>query len=325
MKKFFKTYFIDTLSSMALGLFSTLIIGSILNQIGVVFHISFLTDTLFPALKTMTAPVIAVSVAYGLKSDPLVIFACGGAGLIGEDPISALLVGISGSIAGMLVSKRTSLDIIITPIVTVIVGGLVGFYIGPIMQKFMLLLGELIMKSCEQEPLIMGILVSVIMGIILTLPISSAALGIMLNLSGLAAGAACVGCASQMIGFAVMSFRENKFEGLISQGLGTSMLQIANIMKKPILFLPPIITSAILGPISTVVFRMTNTAYGAGMGTSGLVGQFGMIEAMGSSAGTFAMMILMHFVLPAFLTLLISEIFRKKNIIKSGDLKLELK
>lgn len=147
----------------------------------------------------------------------------------------------------------------------------------------------------------------------------------MLNLSGLAAGAACVGCACQMVGFAVMSFRENKIEGLISQGLGTSMLQIGNIMKKPVLFLPPIITSAILGPVSTVVFKMTNTAYGAGMGTSGLVGQFGMIEAMGSSTGVIAMMILMHFVLPAFITLVISEIFRKKNIIKPGDLKLDLK
>ncbi len=325
MKDFFKKYFIDTLSSMALGLFSTLIIGSILNQIGVVFNISFLTDTLYTALKTMTAPVIAVSVSYGLKADPLVIFACGGAGLIGGDPISALLCGISGSVVGMLISKRTSIDIIVTPIVTVLAAGIVGYYVGPIMQDFMAFLGDIIMKACEQEPFVMGILVSVIMGIILTLPISSAALGIMLNLSGLAAGAACVGCACQMVGFAVMSFRENKIEGLISQGLGTSMLQIGNIMKKPVLFLPPIITSAILGPVSTVVFKMTNTAYGAGMGTSGLVGQFGMIEAMGSSTGVIAMMILMHFVLPAFITLVISEIFRKKNIIKPGDLKLDLK
>ena len=325
MKDFFKKYFIDTLSSMALGLFSTLIIGSILNQIGVVFNISFLTDTLYPALKTMTAPVIAVSVSYGLKADPLVIFACGGAGLIGGDPISALLCGISGSVVGMLISKRTSIDIIVTPTVTVLAAGIVGYYVGPIMQDFMAFLGDIIMKACEQEPFVMGILVSVIMGIILTLPISSAALGIMLNLSGLAAGAACVGCACQMVGFAVMSFRENKIEGLISQGLGTSMLQIGNIMKKPVLFLPPIITSAILGPVSTIVFKMTNTAYGAGMGTSGLVGQFGMIEAMGSSTGVIAMMILMHFVLPAFITLVISEIFRKKNIIKPGDLKLDLK
>ncbi|MGN8914140.1 PTS transporter subunit IIC [Anaerofustis butyriciformans] len=325
MKDFFKKYFIDTLSSMALGLFSTLIIGSILNQIGVVFNISFLTDTLYPALKTMTAPVIAVSVSYGLKADPLVIFACGGAGLIGGDPISALLCGISGSVVGMLISKRTSIDIIVTPIVTVLAAGIVGYYVGPIMQDFMAFLGDIIMKACEQEPFVMGILVSVIMGIILTLPISSAALGIMLNLSGLAAGAACVGCACQMVGFAVMSFKENKIEGLISQGLGTSMLQIGNIMKKPVLFLPPIITSAILGPVSTIVFKMTNTAYGAGMGTSGLVGQFGMIEAMGSSTGVIAMMILMHFVLPAFITLVISEIFRKKNIIKPGDLKLDLK
>ena len=225
----------------------------------------------------------------------------------------------------MLISKRTSIDIIVTPIVTVLAAGIVGYYVGPIMQDFMAFLGDIIMKACEQEPFVMGILVSVIMGIILTLPISSAALGIMLNLSGLAAGAACVGCACQMVGFAVMSFRENKIEGLISQGLGTSMLQIGNIMKKPVLFLPPIITSAILGPVSTVVFKMTNTAYGAGMGTSGLVGQFGMIEAMGSSTGVIAMMILMHFVLPAFITLVISEIFRKKNIIKPGDLKLDLK
>ncbi len=325
MKNFFKKYFIDTLSSMALGLFSTLIIGSILNQIGVVFNIAFLTDTLYPALKTMTAPVIAVSVSYGLKADPLVIFACGGAGLIGGDPISALLCGISGSVVGMLISKKTSIDIIVTPIVTVLAAGIVGYYVGPVMQNFMTFLGSIIMKSCEQEPFVMGILVSVIMGIILTLPISSAALGIMLNLSGLAAGAACVGCACQMVGFAVMSFRENKIEGLISQGLGTSMLQIGNIMKKPVLFLPPIITSAILGPVSTVVFKMTNTAYGSGMGTSGLVGQFGMIESMGSTPGIYAMMILMHFILPAFITLVISEIFRNKNIIKPGDLKLDLK
>lgn len=325
MKDFFKKYFIDTLSSMALGLFATLIIGSILNQIGVVFHISFLTDTLFPALKAMTPPIIAVSVAYGLHADPLVIFSCGAAGYIGADPISALLIGITGSVIGMLVSKKTSLDIIITPIITVIPAGLVGYYVGPVIQKFMLFLGGIIMKSCEMQPFLMGILVSVIMGIILTLPISSAALGIMLNLSGLAAGAACVGCSAQMIGFAVMSFRENKVEGLIAQGLGTSMLQIGNITKKPILFLPPIITSMILGPISTVVFKMTNTAYGSGMGTSGLVGQFGAIEAMGGSINSFVIIALMHFILPAILTLIISEFFRKHKFIKEGDLKLELK
>lgn len=313
-------YLIDTLSYMAMALFSTLIIGSIMNQIGVRLHISFLSETLWPAARDMTAPAIAVAVAYALKAPSLVVFASLVGGYIGGDPVSALIAGIIGAEFGKLVSKTTKIDIIVTPAVTAIAGGLAAYFIGPWMASFMSAFGQLIIWSTEQHRIPMGILVSVLMGIALTLPISSAAIGLMLGLSGLAAGAATVGCAAQMVGFAVMSFRENGIGGLFSQGIGTSMLQMPNIVKNPLVWIPPIITSAILGPISTTIFEMTNVPYGSGMGTSGLVGQFGTLESMGSTPNTWIGIIVLHLILPAVITLLISEFMRKMNWIKEGDL-----
>lgn len=328
MKDFFKKYCIDPLTFMAQGLFATLIVGSILNQIGVVINhpviTPFLCDTVFPACKVMTAPVIAMAVSYGLKSDPLVIFACGAAGYIGSDPVSALLAGIAGNVVGMLVSKKTKLDILLTPIVTLISAGVVAALVGPVISQFMNELGQLIMWATEQQPFVMGILVSVIMGMILTLPISSAALCMMLNLSGIAAGAATVGCCCQMVGFAVMSYKANGFGGLLAQGLGTSMLQVPNIMKKPIIWLPTILSSAVLGPVCTVMLKMTNLPYGAGMGTSGLVGQFGTFEAMGATPVIFVMVLVMHFILPAVLTSAFSSFMKKNGWIKDSDLKLDI-
>ncbi|MDD6251714.1 MAG: PTS sugar transporter subunit IIC, partial [Oscillospiraceae bacterium] len=237
----------------------------------------------------------------------------------------AALVGIE---VGRLVSGKTGLDIILTPVVTIASGSLAGLLVGPPISSFMTMLGNFVNWGTEQQPFLMGIIVSVIMGIVLTLPISSAALGISLDISGIAAGAAVVGCSAQMVGFAVQSFRENKVSGLISQGVGTSMIQMPNIVRKPIVWLPPIITSAVLGPISTCLFGMTNNAIGAGMGTSGLVGQImGYTTMTASGVAPWAAILeilLMHVVAPAILTLIISELFRKFGLIKYGDLKLSL-
>ena len=218
------------------------------------------------------------------------------------------------------------MDIILVPIFTIMIGGAVGLLVGPPISNFMLALGELINWAVTKQPIIMGILVSVLMGMILTLPISSAALAIILNLSGLAGGAATVGCCANMVGFAVASFKENGISGLISQGLGTSMLQVPNIMKKPIIWLPAIIASAILGPISTVVLHMTNNASGAGMGTAGLVGQLMTWQDMSESENGVVLIIkiiLLHFILPGVIAWVTSYIMRKKGLIKDGDMKLE--
>ncbi|MFZ7120584.1 MAG: PTS transporter subunit IIC [Eubacteriaceae bacterium] len=315
-------YLIDTLSYMALALFSTLIIGSIINQIGIRLNITFFSQVLWPAAKAMTAPAISVAVAYALKAPPLVVFASSLGGYLGGDPVSALIAGIIGAEFGKLISKETKIDIIITPAVTIITAGLAAYYIGPVVSSLMSAFGQLIMWATEQQPIPMGILVSVLMGVALTLPISSAAIGLMLSLSGLAAGAATVGCACQMIGFAVMSYKENGVGGLFAQGIGTSMLQMPNIIKNPLIWIPPIISSAILGPISTTIFKMENVPYGSGMGTSGFVGQFGTFEAMGGNISTWLGIILLHFILPAIITLIISQFMRKNNWIKENDLKL---
>ena len=218
------------------------------------------------------------------------------------------------------------MDIILVPIFTIMIGGAVGLLVGPPISNFMLALGELINWAVDKQPVIMGILVSVLMGMILTLPISSAALAIILNLSGLAGGAATVGCCANMVGFAVASFKENGISGLISQGLGTSMLQVPNIMKKPIIWIPAIIASAILGPISTAVLHMTNNASGAGMGTAGLVGQLMTWQDMSGTENGVELIIkiiLLHFILPGVIAWITSYLMRKKGLIKDGDMKLE--
>jgi uncharacterized membrane protein len=319
-----KRYAIDALNFMALGLFSTLIIGLILKNIGVWAVLPWLIEAGSQAQAAMGAA-IGVGVAYALQAPPLVLLSSTITGLAGAalgGPVGCFLAAAFGAEFGKLVSKITVVDIIVTPAVTICVGIAVAQLLGSPISALMNQIGGFIMWSVELQPLLMGMVVSVVMGIILTLPISSAAIAISLSLSGLAAGAATVGCCCQMIGFATMSFRENRWGGLLSQGLGTSMLQMPNIVRNPKIWLPPIIASAVLGPLSTLVFQMSNIPSGAGMGTSGLVGQIGTIEAMGDSSQIWLMILLLHFILPALLTLLIAAVFRRKGWIKTGDLSL---
>ena len=324
-------YFIDALSYMALGLFSSLIVGTILNTIGGKLGITFFTETIWPIAQAMTGPAIAVAVAYGLKAPPLVIFASvltGAAGAELGGPVGAFLAAVFGAEFGKLVSKETKIDIIVTPATTIIVGVLVGKFVGPAVSAFMSGLGGMIMYATQLQPIPMGIIIAILVGMALTLPISSVAIAMMLGLGGIAAGAATVGCCAQMVGFAVMSYRDNKISGFLAVGLGTSMLQVPNIVKNPRIWIPPTLTAAILGPISTYIFKMENTSIGAGMGTSGFVGQFGTITAMEAigrgGASMYLSILLLHFILPAIMTLVITGFMRKKGWIKDGDLKLNL-
>jgi len=322
-----KTYGIDALSYMAQGLFASLLIGMIFKVIGQQFHIPYLVDTLYPMASGMTGAAIGAAVAYGLKAPGLVLFTSVVTGAAGNSlggPAGAFLAALIGCELVKLVSKETPVDILVTPGVTLLSGMLVASLVGPPIDKLMKALGAFIEWATLLYPIPMGILVSVVVGIVLTLPISSAALCIMTELSGLAAGAATVGCCCQMVGFAVMSFQENRWGGLAAQGLGTSMLQIGNIVKKPIVWLPPTLASAILGPFVTTLFPMENVAAGAGMGTCGLVGSICTIEAMGFSLPVLMKVLLFHFVLPAVVTLVIAWVFRKLGLIKDGDLKLDL-
>lgn len=329
IKKYAKRYFVDAMSAMALGLFSSLIIGLILSQISKIPYMGFLAQ--FGEIVSASSPVvggaIGAAIAWGLKAKPLVVFSSVVTGAFGYSvggPVGAYIAALVGEEIGSLVSGKTKVDIVVSPIVTIITGGVAGILVGPTIQNLMSGLGAVINTATTLSPLPMGILVSVIVGLVLTAPISSAALCIMLDLSGLAAGAATIGCCAQMVGFAVTSFRENGWGGLLSQGLGTSMLQFGNIMKKPAIWLAPTLASAVLGPVSTCVFGMTNTAAGAGMGTSGLVGQFGTFAAMEGTDfwTTMLLVVLMHFVLPAVLSLVFDFIFRKLGWVKDGDMKL---
>ena len=243
------------------------------------------------------------------------------------EPLGAFLAAYVGIEFGHLVSGKAKVDILVTPIVTITAGSAVGLLVGPPISEFMTALGALINWGTEQQPFLMGIIVSVLMGMILTLPISSAALGVILNLSGLAAGAATIGCCCNMVGFAVASYRENKIGGLLAQGIGTSMLQVPNIVRKPIIWLPAILSSAILGPVGTMILHMTSNATGSGMGTAGLVGQIMTWQTMTAVEPPMVVLvkiIVIQIALPAVVTLLISEFMRKKKWIQYGDMKLEL-
>ena len=243
------------------------------------------------------------------------------------EPLGAFLAAYVGIEFGHLVSGKTKVDILVTPIVTITAGSAVGLLVGPPISEFMTALGALINWGTEQQPFLMGIIVSVLMGMILTLPISSAALGVILNLSGLAAGAATIGCCCNMVGFAVASYRENKIGGLLAQGIGTSMLQVPNIVRKPIIWVPAILSSAILGPVGTMILHMTSNATGSGMGTAGLVGQIMTWQTMTAVEPPMIVLIkiiVIQIALPAIVTLLISEFMRKKKWIQYGDMKLEL-
>ncbi len=327
----FKRYFIDGLSYMALGLFSSLIVGLIITQLSKIPYLSFLsglTDVL-AASSPVIGSAIGVAISYGLSAKPLVLFtsaATGAIGYVAGGPVGAYIAAIVGTEVGGLVASKTKIDIVVTPITTLFSGGFVGILVGPYISSFMLWLGSIINNATEMSPFPMGIIVAVIVGLALTAPISSAALCIMLDISGLAAGAATVGCCAQMLGFAVTSYRDNGVGGLISQGLGTSMLQISNILKHPAILIAPTLTAAVLGPLSTVVFKMTNTAAGAGMGTAGLVGQFGTFAAMSAEPFESVMLkvVLIQFVLPIVLALSIDAVVRKLGWVKKGDMKLTI-
>lgn len=321
-----KTYFITALSYMALGLFSSLIIGLIVRTLGEQLHIELLVS-IGQLAMSMYGPAIGVAVAYGLKAPPLVLFAAviaGAAGVEAGGPAGAYIATVLATEVGKLVSKTTKVDIIITPFVTIIIAFLSAQYIGALIGQGMIYFGELINWSVGQQPFLMGILVATLMGLALTAPISSAAIAIMLGLDGLAAGAATVGCAAQMIGFAVSSYRENGIGGFLAQGIGTSMLQVANIIKNPLILIPPTLAGILLAPIATVVWQMESVKEGAGMGTSGLVGQIFTLTTMGFTTGVLMKIIILHFIGPAVISLVTSEILRKKGWIKEGDMRLEL-
>lgn len=341
-KNSIKDYFIDTLGSMALGLFSSLIVGLILEQIGLKIGINIFVE-LGRVAKLLMGPAIGIAVAYGRKAPALIIFSSAVTGAIGAgtifvneasqfgiktgEPMGAFVAAVVGIEIGRFIVGKTKADIVIVPSVVIIAGGIAGKYISPVVSAVMSALGALINTATILRPIPMGILVSVIMGMILTLPISSAAVAIALGLKGLAGGAATVGCCTQMIGFAVASYKENKMDGFLAQGIGTSMLQMPNIIRNPLIWIPPTLASAILGPLATTIFKMENIPEGSGMGTSGLVGQFGTFAAMDGINGSgiiFIKILILHIILPAILTLIISEYMRKKNYIKPGDMKLDL-
>ena len=351
-----KRYFIDAMGAMAQGLFCTLLVGTILNTIGQQFHIGFLNATIVTIgtgdgavhytigglCSAMVGPGMAVAIARALNAPPLVLFSLipvgfatnymGGAG----GPLAVLFVAIVAAEIGKAVSKETKIDILVTPIVTVLVGvGFAALIAAPV-GRAASAVGQAIMWATELQPFFMGIIVSVVIGVALTLPISSAAICAALGLTGLAGGAAVAGCCAQMVGFAVMSFPENRWGGLAAQGLGTSMLQMGNIVRNPRVWIPPTLASAITGPVATCLFRleMNGAPVSSGMGTCGLVGQIGVYTgwvndvASGAKAAITGMdwlgLVLISFVLPAVLTWLIAIPLRKWGWIKDGDLKLDL-
>mgnify|MGYP001397451302 FL=1 len=336
-----KRYGIDALGAMAQGLFASLLIGTILKTLGQQLGVAILVD-IGTFAQAVTGPAMAVSIGYALKCPPLVLFSLiavggaanqlGGAG----GPLAVFVVTIFAAEFGKLVSKETKVDIIVTPSVTICIGVLLSMWWAPSIGAAASAVGNAIKWATELQPFFMGIIVSVVIGVALTLPISSAAICAALGLTGLAGGAAVAGCCAQMIGFAVMSFPENRWGGLAAQGLGTSMLQMGNIVRNPRVWIPPTLASAITGPVATCLFRleMNGAPVSSGMGTCGLVGQIGVYTgwvsdvASGAKAAITGMdwlgLVLISFVLPAVLTWLIAIPLRKWGWIKDGDLKLDL-
>lgn len=331
MKKIFKKYIVDAMSHMAMGLFCSLILGLIISQIARIPGLGFL-DFIAEALSS-TSPLIGacigLAMASGMSCAPLVTISSAITGALGYQfggPVGAYLSVILGAEIGMLFSKKTPVDIILTPLVTIVCGGLFARYCCSPINDFMLYLGAVINDATQLSPFLMGITVSVLVGCALTLPISSVAICVMLGIDGLAAGAATVGCCAQMVGFAVISYKDNGVGGLLSQGVGTSMLQIGNIMRKPVIWLAPTLTSAILGPVSTVWLEMTNNSLGAGMGTSGLVGPLATYATMSPVADSIGMLIVkilcLYFIAPAIISLGLNAIMTRLGWIKPGDMKL---
>ena len=332
IRQLFRKYVVKALSHMAQGLFCSLILGLIIGQIAKIPGLDFLNfiSEALSASSPLVGACIGLAIAYGLSCAPLVMISSAITGALGYQfggPVGAYLAVIVGEELGELVSRKTPVDIIITPLVTIVAGGLFAKFCCSPINDFMLYLGEVINKATMLSPFMMGIAVSVLVGCALTLPISSVAICVMLGIDGLAAGAATVGCCAQMVGFAVISYRDNGMGGLLSQGLGTSMLQIGNIARKPIIWLAPTLTSAILGPVSTVWLQMTNNALGAGMGTSGLVGPLATFATMteaGAAAGPLTIKITcLYFLAPALISLGIHMLMKKAGWVKAGDMKLE--
>ena len=345
--KLFRKYVIDALSYMALGLFCSLILGLIVGQLAkieILSFLNFIAEILSPS-SPVVGCAIGLAIACGMKCAPLITISSAIVGALGYGfggPVGSYLSVLVGAELGGIVSKRTPVDIIVTPLVTIVTGGLFAKLFCPAINAFMLYLGGLINYATMLSPFFMGICVAVLVGCALTLPISSAALCIMLNIDGLAAGAATAGCCAQMIGFAVISYKDNGIGGLLSQGLGTSMLQIGNIARKPVIWLAPTLTAAILGPVSTMWLGMENNALGAGMGTAGLVGPLGAYATMmGSTAVTYfrdsavtaltvpdktALLIKitgLYFVAPAIISYAIHLVMVRLGWVRSGDMKLD--
>lgn len=335
-----KAYFVDAMSSMALGLFATLLMGTILQTLGKYCHIDFLIEAAGYATAALGA-VLGISVANRLAAPPLVMYSCAVAGLIGNSlgdtflfegmektisagPAGAFLCALIACEVGKIVSKETPVDILVTPLVTILAGfGAAKLLCAPI-AFIMFHIGNFVNTATEFYPILMGAVVSVIVGIVLTLPISSAALCAMIGITGVAGGAAAAGCCAQMIGFAVISYRENRVGGLVAQGLGTSMLQMGNIVKNPRIWIAPTLTSAITGALSAKVFMLECTGVNAGMGTCGLVGPIGIFMDMGFTPLSVSGVLIVCIALPAILSFAINELLRRFGWVKDGDMKLEL-
>ena len=347
VKHYADRYFIKALGAMAKGLFASLLIGTIIAQFARIPALSGILDPIVKVAQNgfVVGGAIGAAIAVGLGAKALTLCAAVVAGAIGytsgaggAGPVGAYIAAVIGIEIGRLVEGKTKVDILLVPIAVLLTGGVVGVLLGAPLGAFMKWLGYIIGKATYLNPIPMGIIVSVVMGIILTAPISSAAIASMIFVTAnaapdvktglmLAAGAATIGCCCNMVGFAVASYQENKFGGLVAQGLGTSMLQVPNIMRHPLIWLPVIFSSAILGPVSTILANMQNNATGSGMGSAGLVGQITTYQTMiayNDPKLVIIKIILLHFVLPAVITLFFSEVFRKANLIKSGDMALNL-
>lgn len=341
IKKYLHRYFIDAMSAMAQGLFASLLIGTIISTLGTQLSIPVL-DEIGGYAKSAAGPAMAVAIGYALQAPPLVLFSLvavgGAANTLGGagGPLAVLVLAIVAAELGRLVSRKTKIDIIVTPLVTIFSGCGLAYLIAPYIGAAASSVGSLIMWATELQPFLMGIIVSVVVGVALTLPISSAAICAALGLTGLAGGAAVAGCCAQMIGFAVISFRENGWGGFFAQGIGTSMLQVPNIIKNPRIWIAPTLASAITGPIATCVFglQMNGDAIASGMGTCGFVGQIGVYTgwladiAAGAKASITATdwvgLVLICFILPALLSLVFDLVLRKLNWVKPGDMKLDI-
>lgn len=329
IKYYLHRYFIVALNGMAIGLFASLIIGTIFQTLTKISFLEFLkpiSDAL-GAGSPVYGAAIGAGIALGLKHKPIVVVSSLAAASIaitqGGGPLGAYFAGLVAAEVGGLVFGKTKLDIILVPLTSILSGGLIAILTGKPIGMAMSWIGEVILTATNAQPLIMGIVIAVIVGMALTAPISSAAICISIGISGIAAGAAAIGCCAQMVGFAICSYKKNGISGLLSVGIGTSMLQFTNILRKPIIWLPTIITSAILGPISTCLLKMPNTATGAGMGTCGFVGQFGALEAMNNAGYEWYTILwqvgLMHFILPIILVFSINYLFEHFKLISSED------